>query len=301
MKILFFTDVHLVSKTNVNRIDNLPETQKLKLNELIDICTNEDINLALSSGDIFDRHTPAITTMNTFTNFVECLNVPFILCPGNHDLHGYNYKALETTGLGYTCKLLKTYNKITLMKKNNEFIDVKDVRIHFKETIDKHPMKDFIVDKTTNKIHIGLIHDMVYNEDFFGTVTQYSDFETNLDVMFNGHIHKGHEPIYYKDTWFVNTGSVTRMHKPNPIFSPRYAICNLKGEKKFWDVENKKFKCAIENTFNVIERKSFNDFISNIESKSIDSNALDYMFEKAKISLTDMAFNKLNDLYDEVR
>ena len=35
MKAIFFTDVHLVSKTNVNRVDNLPETQKLKLKELI--------------------------------------------------------------------------------------------------------------------------------------------------------------------------------------------------------------------------------------------------------------------------
>ena len=112
MKAIFFTDVHLVSKTNVNRVDNLPETQKLKLKELINICNNGDVDVALSSGDIFDRHTPAITTMNTFTNFAECLNIPFILCPGNHDLHGYNYKTLETTGLGYTCKLLKTYKQI---------------------------------------------------------------------------------------------------------------------------------------------------------------------------------------------
>ena len=67
MKIVFFTDVHLVSKSNINRIDNLPETQKLKLNELVDVCNNGDIDYAFSSGDIFDRHTPAITTMNTFT------------------------------------------------------------------------------------------------------------------------------------------------------------------------------------------------------------------------------------------
>ena len=301
MKAIFFTDVHLVSKTNVNRVDNLPETQKLKLKELINICNNGDVDVALSSGDIFDRHTPAITTMNTFTNFAECLNIPFILCPGNHDLHGYNYKTLETTGLGYTCKLLKTYKQIKLFKQNDEYIDYDNFRIHFKETIDKEPMKEFMVDRTTNEFHIGLIHDMVYNKDFYNAVTTYDNFNTNLDAVFNGHIHNGHEPIYLNDTWFINTGSVTRMHKPKPVFTHRYAICNLKGEKKHWEVENKKFKCAVEDTFNVIEKKSFNDFISNIESKSIQTNALDYMFKKAKNSLTDVAFNKLNELYDEVR
>ena len=301
MKILFFTDIHLVSKTNINRIDNLPETQKNKLKEILEICNKGDMDIVMSSGDIFDRHTPAISTMNTFTNFVEDLNIPFILCPGNHDLHGYNYKTLETTGLGYTCKLLKTYNKITLMKKNNEFIDIENVRIHFRETIDKNPMKEFIVDKTTNEIHIGLIHDTVYNESFFGTATEYKNFNTNLDVLFNGHIHKGHDPIYFNNIWFVNTGSVTRMHKPKPEFLPRYCICDLKGRKEDWNIENIIFKCCEKDTFNVIERKSFNDFISSIETKSIESNALDYMFQKARRSLTDVAFDKLNNLYNEVR
>ena len=301
MKIVFFTDVHLVSKSNINRVDNLPETQKLKLNELVDVCNNGDIDYAFSSGDIFDRHTPAITTMNTFTNFVECLNVPFILCPGNHDLHGYNYKTLETTGLGYTCKLLKTYKKIKLLKETGDYIDCKNFRVHFKETIDKEPMEEFIVDRGTNEFHIGLIHDMVYNENFYDSVTEYKDFNTNLDVVFNGHIHNGHKSIYLNDTWFVNTGSVTRMHKPKPVFIPRYAICNLKGEKKNWVFDEKFFECAIENTFNTVEKKTFNDFISNIESKNIDSNALEYMFKKAKVSLSNLAFNKLNDLYNEVR
>ena len=299
MKIFFFTDMHLVSKTNINRIDNLPETQKNKLNEIVEICNNKNIDVALSSGDIFDRHIPAITTMNTFTNFVEELNIPFILCPGNHDLHGYNYNTLETTGLGYTCKLLKTYNKTILMKENNEFIDVKNVRIHFKETIDKHPMKELIVDKTTNEFHVGLIHDSVYNKDFFGVVTQYINFETNLDILFNGHIHKGHAPIYYKDTWFVNPGSVTRMRKST--FLPRYAICNLKGKIENWDIKNIVFKCSEKDVFNVIERNNFNDFISSIEAKKIELNALDYMFENARKSLTNDALDKLNNLYNEVR
>ena len=37
------------------------------------------------------------------------------------------------------------------------------------------------------------------------------------------------------------------------------------------------------------------------DAKKIELNALDYMFKKAKASLNDVAFNKLNDLYDEVR
>ena len=301
MNIVFFTDVHLVSKSNINRIDNLPETQKNKLKEIIKVTNNKGIDIVLSSGDVFDRYNPAISTMNTFTDFVESLNVPFMLCPGNHDLHGYNYKTLETTGLGYTCKLLKDRKKIKLMKEDKEFIDHDNVRIHFKATIDKHPMTDFIVDKTTNEIHVGLIHDMVYNKDFFGSTTTYKNFNTNLDVLFNGHIHRGHDPIYSNDTWYINSGSVTRMHKPNPLFYPRYAICKMNGNRNQWEFKNVVFECSEKEIFNEVEKKNFNDFISNMESKEIKSNALDYMFEKAKISLKKSAFNMLNDLYGEVR
>ena len=301
MNIVFFTDVHLVSKSNVSRVDNLPETQRNKLKELIEVTNNEEVDMILSSGDIFDRHNPAISTMNTFTDFVESLNVPFILCPGNHDLHGYNYKTLETTGLGYTCKLLGTKNRIKLMKEDEEYIDYDDVRIHFKTTIDKHPMTNFIVDKTTNKFHIGLIHDMVYSKDFFGSTTVYDNFNTNLDVLFNGHIHVGHEPLYINNTWFINSGSVTRMHRPKPLFYPRYTKGEMKGEKEEWSFENRIFECSEKDIFNEIETRNFNDFISSIESKRIDSNALEYMFEKAKKSLTPNAFNTLSDLYGEVR
>ena len=301
MNIVFFTDVHLVSKTNISRIDNLPETQKNKLKEIIKVTNSEGIDIVLSSGDVFDRHNPAISTMNTFTDFVESLNVPFILCPGNHDLHGYNYKTLETTGLGYTCKLLKDQNKIKLMKEDKEFIDFNNVRIHFKATINKHPMTEFLVDRTTNEVHIGLIHDMVYNRDMFGITTSYNDFNTNLDVVFNGHIHSGHDPIYKDDTWFINSGSVTRLHKPTPMFHPRYAMCEMKCNKPEWKFKNIIFECSKKDVFNEVEKKSFNDFITNIESKQIDSNALDYMFKKAEVSLTKNAFNILNDLYREVR
>ncbi len=301
MNIIFFTDVHLVSKSNINRIDNLPETQRNKLKEIIEVANSKEFNIVLSSGDVFDRHNPAISTMNTFTDFVKSLNVPFILCPGNHDLHGYNYKTLDTTGLGYTCKLLKANNKIILMKEDKEFIDCDNVRIHFKATINKCPMTEFIVDRTTNEIHVGLIHDMVYNKDFFGSTTTYNNFNTNLDVLFNGHIHCGHEPEYINDTWYINSGSVTRMHKPKPLFYPRYTTCEIENKKEEWKFENVIFDCSEKDIFNEIEKRSFNDFISSIETKRIDSNALDYMFQKAKVSLSQNAFNALNELYGEVR
>ena len=46
MKILFFTDVHLVGKSNINRRDNLVDTQIKKLNDLKEqgILTDQEFN-----------------------------------------------------------------------------------------------------------------------------------------------------------------------------------------------------------------------------------------------------------------
>ena len=51
MKILFFTDVHLVGKSNINRKDNLVETQIDKLQELVG--ESEQVDLVVSCGDIY--------------------------------------------------------------------------------------------------------------------------------------------------------------------------------------------------------------------------------------------------------
>ena len=163
MKILFFTDVHLVGKSNINRKDNLVETQIDKLNELGRESTKVD--LIMSCGDIFHKHDPSISTMKTFSNFIEKIDNQFILCPGNHDLYGYNYDGIDNTGLGYVCSFYK--DKIVLMKDDMQKLVVGDVTIHFKRTIDKEPMTEFNVDRSETKYHIGMIHDMVFHKDFF--------------------------------------------------------------------------------------------------------------------------------------
>ena len=71
--------------------------------------------------------------------------------------------------------------------------------------------------------------------------------------------------------------------------------------KKISDIKKIVFKCSEKDVFNVIERNNFNDFISSIEAKKIELNALDYMFENARKSLTNDALDKLNNLYNELR
>ena len=305
MKILFFTDVHLVGKSNINRKDNLVETQIDKLKELVEESKSTD--LALSCGDIFHKYDPSISTMKTFSNFIEELECPLVLCPGNHDLHGYNYNSIHNTGLGYICSFFK--DKVHLMNEDMEVYEFtpknKDMTlsIHFKRTIDKDPMVDFKVDKNST-YNIGIIHDMVFNQNFFGTATEYKNFDTNLDDLFNGHIHHGHNPLLLNGTWFINPGSVSRMHKPNPYFDARYVVLSLGkyavNSFKEIEVTQKIFKTSREDVFNTHEKKEFSNFINKIESQKIETNAIEYMFNFANEKLSSNALQLLKNIYEKV-
>lgn len=292
MKILFFTDIHLVGKSNINRKDNLVETQIDKLKELVE--ESKKVDLAISCGDIFNKHDPSISTMKTLSNFIDDLDCHFVLCPGNHDLYGYNYEAISNTGLGYVCSFYP--DKVTLFIDDYESKEIGDLTIHFKRTIDKLPMTNFNIERD-NKYHIGLIHDMVFNKDFFESVTEYKDFETNLDILFNGHIHHGHDPTFLDETWFVNPGSITRMHKPNPYFDVRYVVVNFDDEIT---IDQKSLKSSKKDVFNTFEKKDFVDFIDKIESQSIQTNAIEYMFKNATKKLSTDAYQLLKNLYGKV-
>ena len=232
--------------------------------------------------------------MMTFSNFISQLKSFFVLCPGNHDLHGYNYDSIDKTGLGYISHFF--YDKMKLLKDDDETFIFDDLTIHFKRTIDKKPLEEFNVIRKT-KYHIGLIHDMVFHQNFFGTAIEYKNFDTNLDILFNGHIHHGHDPIFLNNTWFVNTGSVSRMHKPNPYYDVRYAIINF--ENKI-EIDQKIFNTSKEDVFVTHDKKEFSSFIDKIESQSIETNAIEYMFGNANKILSNDALQLLNDIYEKV-
>lgn len=86
MKILHTSDWHLGKK--LYRISRIKE-QKLFLNWLIDYIINEEIDVLLISGDIFDVPTPPNEALKLYFNFLKNLTqkreIPIYIIGGNHD------------------------------------------------------------------------------------------------------------------------------------------------------------------------------------------------------------------------
>ena len=85
MKFLHLSDLHIGKK--VNGISMLQE-QKYVLKQAVDIIKEQNINLVLIAGDVFDRAIPSIEAMDVFSSFLSELNILKVnvyIISGNHD------------------------------------------------------------------------------------------------------------------------------------------------------------------------------------------------------------------------
>ena len=78
IKIAHCADLHIGSSSNTSEI--------LKsFYNLIEICTNPDINILLISGDLFDSLDVSQDDLNIVKNELKNIKIPVYISPGNHD------------------------------------------------------------------------------------------------------------------------------------------------------------------------------------------------------------------------
>jgi DNA repair exonuclease SbcCD nuclease subunit len=100
VKVLVFTDTHIRGTTPQNRIDDFPDILKNKLLEVKDIIKEEDVDLILHAGDLFDRPDTAPAVVSEFIKILREFTAPIYTVAGNHDLYGHNPNTLSRTMLG---------------------------------------------------------------------------------------------------------------------------------------------------------------------------------------------------------
>lgn len=86
MKILHTSDLHLgLTLNNVSFIQD----QSFIINSLIDIIRDNDIDVVLICGDVFDRAISSAAAISLYddmcTRICIDLNIPLLICAGNHD------------------------------------------------------------------------------------------------------------------------------------------------------------------------------------------------------------------------
>ncbi|RVU54162.1 metallophosphoesterase family protein [Anaerosphaera multitolerans] len=217
MKLLYFTDTHLRSTNPKNRIDDFYETLKLKMNEIVDISMEENVDYILHGGDMFDRPDTPISLISEFSKIFSKFKAPIYVISGNHDIFGHNTKTLNRTMLGLLTSLgifNLVNDKKTILKKDvsiqitaNPYsygIDDKSNRYKYKVT-ERNNDVDYMIHMT---------HGFLIDKPFLKNVphTLISEISDTLaDITLGGHYHYGFKTLEIDGKYFINPGAMVRI------------------------------------------------------------------------------------------
>ncbi|EGY78575.1 metallophosphoesterase family protein [Peptoniphilus indolicus] len=280
MKFLYFTDSHLRVTNPKNRIDNFYETLKNKMNEILQISLNENVDYILHGGDLFDRPDTPISLVSDFSEIFQKFKAPIYIVSGNHDIFGHNPITVHRTMFG----LLDSFGIIRMV--NNKVILKKDVTVQltsFPYSIDMDSPKSregYIVrEKDDVDYAIHLTHGFLTDKKPPDTIphTLISDIsDTVADVTFGGHIHYGFKTIEIDGKYFINPGSIVRISNALSEFKRKPKVVILELTNKI-DIREINLKTALpaeevldrsEIEHHKFKTQQFNDFKSTIESSS---------------------------------
>lgn len=247
MKFLFFTDTHLRSTTPENRTDDIVETMKEKLTEVVQIANDNKVSAVIHGGDLFDIPNPGLGTMGDLVGIFKGLEAPMYIVNGNHDIYGHNIATLNRTLLGF----LIAMGNITLLTREPVYVDDGNVRVQLTGAGYQYDIDDdissYVVSKDNCDVAIHIVHGMLLNRAVFPDVryTLVDDIKdkTHADITLAGHYHLGFDEVIYNGKYFFNPGSIVRLsnHPAEIKRMPKVLLIDLDSGIAYRYI---KLKCA---------------------------------------------------------
>ncbi|WP_066639810.1 metallophosphoesterase family protein [Desulfolucanica intricata] len=240
MRLLYLTDTHIRNNNPKNRIDNFPESLKVKLQEVIQLTNDLEIDYLLHGGDLFDVPWPPAESAKLAINFLEQVEVPMYVVSGNHDLVGQKLSTLDDTLLGYLAqrglfRLLTPGDKVYLKKAN---FTLQLSGQHYYGNIDRNnQLRDYCVKKENCDVAVHMVHGMLLPKAFSpkvpATLIDQVGPRTEADFTLCGHAHLGYPTNEINGRYFINPGSISRMFalEREVIRTPQVVLLDFSGGK----------------------------------------------------------------------
>ena len=161
MKILHLADLHL---GKILQEQSLIEDQEYMLKEIIEIIKNENVEIVLISGDVYDRSVPPAEAVNLLDNFLKILikelKIKVFIISGNHDSKdrlGFGSKIFEDEGLYIESKYNGNLRKVELEDSYGK------LNIYMLPFVKPIEVKEFFEDDLENN-HNTAIHKIIEKE-----------------------------------------------------------------------------------------------------------------------------------------
>jgi exonuclease SbcD len=242
MRLLYFTDDHKRGTSPEKRKDNFPLTLRHKLDEVVNIAREQEVDYVLHGGDFFDVPSPALSICADFLEVYQRFDVPVFTIPGNHDLFGHNIETLQRTMLGFAARL----GIVHLVGREPIYLEKKGVRVqltgqgyHFE--MDRRDRKlDYVVEKKDCDYAVHMVHGMLLQRSLFpGAYYTLIEqiWDTEADFTLAGHNHLGFPDTEKDGKYFLNPGALVRLsnHQQEMKRPVQVVVIDLSGSRPVYE------------------------------------------------------------------
>ena len=260
MKIALISDVHLLGKTPINRVDDILDYQWEKLDFILQTCYVRGVHHVMQAGDLFDvpRNWDTLNkTIQALKKYNDDIYIGSVF--GQHDTYMRNNHVITNKALLKELDLLLVPNENHILYENEE---VKVFGINFEDNLNIADLIDKF-EFSINRKHALVIHAPISDTPAFQgheflNATLLLKKLKSFDLILCGDIHKKFK-IQMNRRWIVNTGCIIR--KNNDEYNQTYEPCFF-----IWDT-NKGTVDEIQIPHNPAS-KAFN-FVETLESKNV--------------------------------
>lgn len=217
IKILYFTDPHIRGNSPRARTDNFPEALKTKFRETFNLAAQNECDAVVCGGDLFDRPDTAYAVAGEFAEVLTECPVPLYVCPGNHEIYGYNLDTVPRTVLGF----LSRVGVLRILSRKPEYLADADIVVALTGQGFYHDMDRGPLDYQSGNVKTGpgvysvlVVHGMLVEKPLPYEVahTLVDEVLTDTNVILSGHEHIGYGLLLRPDNvWFCNPGALGRI------------------------------------------------------------------------------------------
>jgi len=307
LKYLQVNDVHSSDQPPKWRKESYNEDIFAKLENVVEIAREENVDFICLTGDLFHVPTPSRVShalVNRWMKLFDSFHTWYVIV-GNHDLAG-PLSQLHRQPIG----VFDTHNNVTIFK-DGAVITIEDYNIggiHWDYKVNKKMLWDIVGEE---KLDVLFTHAPIQLKanPFFETIG-WGDLDGIAKVVSYGHMHIPEKPGKLKTTWFVNPGSLSRRclgsqagaeDDQNRI--PQVALVELNGgdvSVNYIPVIHKPAEDVYRlETFDFLksENEEVNQFVQSLGESSIGQVTIESLVEKVKkLTNDDSVLEKAVDL-----
>lgn len=287
MLILNINDTHITGKNPICRIDNLPDTQWNKWEEVVSIANKYNVPI-VSAGDIFNVPLIANSILTKLGEILDKLINPFYFVFGNHDLMYHSFDMIDRVSLG------------VLWANNQKVKHISEFESDYGISWD---FCDWNQELTETGSKYLLIHQAVVNNELIGGKTSWikgdKEFSRNIEddkslqkyeLILCGHWHNQYV-INYGKTKIINSGPLIRRTIDEKRI-PTIQLINIETKLLFTQ------RLSLQST--KPSEEVISDKHINIKIQNIESSILDFVNNLQSKDLKDHSFSSLLDIIMEI-